>query len=135
MKAFVAGLVGACITASGSALAQDISFRSPTGNIHCMIFSGTDAAARCDLSEFTQSYPRPADCDLDFGYAFEVRAEGQGEPICAGDTVIDENAPVLAYGRSVVGSGITCTSEKTGMTCVNDEGHGFTLARRSQEAF
>ena len=135
MRVWMAGLVGACITASGPALAQDISFRSPTGNIHCMIFSGTDAAARCDVSEFTPSYQRPADCDLDFGYAFQVGAEGQGEPICAGDTVIDENASVLAYGRSVVSSGITCTSEKTGMTCVNEEGHGFTVARSSQEAF
>jgi len=135
MRTFVATLACAFMMAGGSALAQDISFRSPTGNIHCMIFSGADAGTRCDLSEFTQSYPRPADCDLDWGFAFEVSAAGLAAPICAGDTVIDENATVLDYGHSVVGSGITCTSAKTGMTCVNADGHGFTVARSRQKAF
>ncbi|MGJ8573129.1 MAG: DUF6636 domain-containing protein [Hoeflea sp.] len=135
MRTFVAGLACACMMVGGSALAQDISFRSPTGNIHCMIFSGAGAGARCDLSEFTQSYPRPVDCDLDWGFAFEVSARGPGTPICAGDTVIDQNAQVLDYEASVVGSGITCTSAKTGITCVNAEGRGFTVARSRQKAF
>jgi hypothetical protein len=119
----------------GSVLAQEISFRSPTGNIHCMIFSGTYAGARCDLSKFTASYRRPHDCDLDWGFAFEVGVVGPGTPICAGDTVRTQNAPVLDYGHSVAASGITCTSAKTGMTCVNAEGHGFSVARNSQRAF
>jgi hypothetical protein len=121
--------------ASGSALAQEISFRSPTGNIHCMIFSGTYAGARCDLSKFTPSYHRPVDCDLDWGFAFEVGVAGPGAPVCAGDTVRQQNAPVLDYGHSVTGSSVTCTSARTGMTCVNAEGHGFTVARSRQRAF
>lgn len=135
MRKFVAGLACGYVMASGSALAQDISFRSPTGNIHCMIFSGTYAGARCDLSKFTQSYPRPDDCDLDWGFAFAVSVTGPGAPICAGDTVREQTAPVLDYGHSVVSSGITCTSAQTGMTCVNAEGHGFTVARSRQKAF
>jgi hypothetical protein len=56
-------------------------------------------------------------------------------PICAGDTVMDPNAAVLDYGHSVVSDGITCTSAKSGMTCKNAEGHGFTVARAKQQAF
>ncbi len=125
----------ALICATSPATAQDVSFRSPSGNVHCMIFSGSYAGARCDLSEFTPSYPRPADCDLDWGFAFEVGVTGPGTPVCAGDTVMDPNAAVLDYGHSVISDGITCTAAKSGMTCVNAEGHGFTVARARQQAF
>lgn len=135
MAKLLAGLACGYIMMSGSALAQDSSFRSPTSNIHCVIFSDPYAAARCDLLNFTPSYPRPDDCDLDWGFAFEVSATGPGAPICAGDTVMNPDAPVLDYGHSVVGSGITCTSAKTGVSCMNAEGHGFTVARSRQKAF
>lgn len=135
MWKFVAGMACASILACGPSLAQELSFRSPTGNIHCMIFSGADAGARCDLASFTPSYSRPHDCDLDWGFAFEVGVTGPGSPICAGDTVRQPNARTLKYGQSVTASGITCTSAQTGMTCVNRQGHGFTVARARQRAF
>ena len=116
-------------------LAQEISFRSPTGNIHCMIFTGSYSGARCDLSKFTPTYIRPSDCDLDWGFAFEVGSTGPGAPLCAGDTVIHPGAAVLDYGHSVTRGGVTCTSERTGMTCRNTQGHGFTVARGRQQAF
>lgn len=135
MWKFVTALACGSIMACGSALAQEISFRSPTGNIHCMIFTGADAGARCDLANFTPSYPRPRDCDLDWGFAFEVGVIGPGSPICAGDTVRQPGARVLEYGQSVAGGGVTCTSAQAGMTCVNAQGHGFTVARARQRAF
>lgn len=115
--------------------AQDISFRSPTGNIYCTIFTGSYTAARCDLSRFTSSFKRPADCDLDWGYAFEVGPQGKGAPLCAGDTVKVPGAVVLNYGQSVSARGIMCTSARNGMTCINAQGHGFTVARARQSAF
>ena len=117
------------------AVAQDISFRSPTGNIHCMFITGDWTSVRCDLREFTPSYARPQSCDLDWGYAFEVGLTGAGQPLCAGDTVIDPNAPVLNYGQSVNVGSVACTSAKTGMTCMNREGHGFMVSRARQQAF
>jgi len=133
MRGLVLMLAASLITAP--AMAQDVSFRSPTGNIHCMIFTGSYTGARCDLSQFTSSYKRPADCDLDWGYAFEVGASGRGEPLCAGDTVKDPKAAVLDYGHSVSAGGLTCTSARTGMTCKNVAGHGFTVAKARQKAF
>jgi hypothetical protein len=115
--------------------AQEMSFRSPTGNIHCMIFTGSYSGARCDLGQFTQTYPRPPDCDLDWGFAFEVGAVGPGIPICAGDTVRNPGTAILDYGHSIRRGGITCLSERTGMTCTNAAGHGFKIARARQKVF
>lgn len=118
------------------AAAQDMaSFRSPTGNIHCLMLGGNPAFARCDLRAFTPSYRRPADCDLDFGHAFEVASRGYAGPVCAGDTVIQPGSPVLPYGAAISLGGITCRSERTGMTCTNRDGHGFSVARAAQRVF
>ena len=142
MKAMMARLlVTAVATAMGGlpALAADgeRAFRSPTGNIHCLMENTTDAhGVRCDLVEATVSYrKRPADCDLDYGKAFYLDALGRGEVACHGDTIIDPRAPVLDYGRSIEMGRVRCTSERSGMTCRNDIGHGFTIARAKQHVF
>jgi hypothetical protein len=114
-----------------------IGFQSPTGNIHCAmyIFDG-DAEARCDLRNFTPSYTkRPAGCDLDWGMAFAVGSSGKGLLACVGDTVLDPGNPVLPYGEAVSLGGISCVSAKTGMTCTNGEGHGFSVAKAKQKLF
>jgi hypothetical protein len=119
-------------------LASDmVFFQSPSGNIHCAIITGETSAARCDLMEFTQlNYPdAPADCDLDWGHAYEVGTSGKGAPICAGDTVASPESSVLPYGQSLFKGEFKCSSEDTGITCTNPEGHGFTVARRSQHMF
>jgi hypothetical protein len=43
--------------------------------------------------------------------------------------------PVLGYGRSWAWHGIRCTSERSGLTCKNQSGHGFVLRRQSQRVF
>lgn len=122
----------------GPALAQDyIGFQSPTGNIHCAMYvweGGTEA--RCDLRALTPSYRKaPAGCDLDWGSAFAVPARGKGYLVCAGDTVQDPGNPVLPYGQAVSLGGISCVSAKTGVTCTNAEGHGFSVAKAKQKLF
>lgn len=133
------GVVLALVLSAPAAAQEMILFRSPSGNIHCMIFQGDGdwQGARCDVLELTgMSYPvPPADCALDWGHAFEVGRSGPGAPVCAGDTVASPHGPVLGYGQSVSGGGVTCTSERTGMTCVNRQGHGFTVAKARQQVF
>ena len=68
---------------------------------------------------------RPADCDLDYGGAFEMNAKGPAARICHGDTVMDNALPVLAYGEVWQRGGFTCTSEQTGVTCFNADGAGY----------
>jgi hypothetical protein len=132
---WVAGFV---LWASAAAAQDMVFFQAPSGNIHCMIFVGDGdwQGARSDILQAELSYAlRPADCDLDWGHAFEVPRRGASYPVCAGDTVASPDAPVLDYGRSYSLGGITCSSEKSGMTCTNAEGHGFTLRRASQRLF
>lgn len=114
-----------------------IFFRSPSSNIQCMIATGEWPAARCDVMEVARmSFPvQPADCDLDWGHAFAVGPTGRGEPACVGDTVASPDAMQLGYGQSVELGGFRCISEKTGMTCVNGQGHGFTVAKAAQNVF
>jgi len=133
MRAFVLAI---CLAGGPAAAQEFLAFKSPSGNIACMIFAGGGySAARCDIAQATPSFRRPADCDLDWGHAFEVGASGSGYPVCAGDTVFEPGAPVLGYGRYVTLGGFTCTSERTGMTCVNAMGHGFSVARAAQRVF
>ena len=123
---------------SGPALADEyIGFRSPTGNIHCALYDFDGGAeARCDLRELAPSYRKaPAGCDLDWGSAFAVPADGKGYLVCAGDTVMDPRNPVLGYGQAVSLGGISCVSAKTGMTCTNAAGHGFSVAKAKQKLF
>ena len=130
-------VVASLMLASPGAAEDFIGFQSPTGNIHCAmyIFDGR-AEARCDLREYTPSYTRrPAGCDLDWGMAFALGASGKGVLACVGDTVQDRRNPVLPYGEAVSLGGISCVSAKTGMTCTNAEGHGFSVAKAKQKLF
>ena len=135
MKILLAALALAC---ASPALADDqIWFRAPSGNIHCVIDTGWNVA-RCDILQVTRQSFRtpPADCDLDWGHAFEITATGRkGTPACAGDTVASPDAMVLNYGQKVTLGGLTCRSARTGMTCLNPAGHGFTLAKAGQKVF
>lgn len=128
----------AFLSAASPAFTDDyLGFRSPTGNIHCAMYTlDGQAEARCDLREYTASYTkRPAGCDLDWGMAFAVGAAGEGQLACVGDTVQDPGNPVLPYGEAVSLGGISCVSSKTGMTCTNAEGHGFSVAKAKQKLF
>lgn len=131
LSALALALVAAPVSAG-----EDLWFRSPSGNIHCVIAAGPRPVARCDLLDFTPSFRRrPPDCDLDWGHAFEVAGRGPAGLVCAGDTVAVQGAPVLDYGHSVTLGGITCRSERTGMTCTNRDGRGFSIARARQSLF
>ncbi len=125
---------------TGSAHAQDalIGFQSPSHNIHCQFATGDNqSVVRCDVMQGTITAPRPRDCDLEWGRAFEIsnRHGRLGERICYGDTIMDPALPVLNYGATWQRSGFTCTAEQTGVTCFNADRHGFTLSRAMQTMF
>ncbi|MBA3865004.1 MAG: hypothetical protein H0X42_01445 [Solirubrobacterales bacterium] len=103
-------------------------FRSPSGNIGCMIFSG---GVRCDIVKRSWSPPpRPASCpsQVDFGQGLEVGGGGRGTFVCAGDTVRNPSAAKLPYGTETSAAGINCVSRASGITCTNAGGHGFFIS-------
>ena len=78
-------------------------FQSPSKNIACQYFDyDKQNILRCDISAMETKPRRPADCDLDYGGAFEMNAKGPAARICHGDTAMDKSLPVLAYGEAAV---------------------------------
>ena len=117
--------------------APSIFFQTPSHNISCVIWTGDDASVRCDIGQMTPTYTqRPDDCDLDWGNAFGITADGmKGELICYGDAVYDPNVITLGYGEVIEQAGLKCRSERKGLTCKNGRGHGFFLSKAKQELF
>lgn len=137
-----------CITASVPAAAPEpaaklVGFRTPSGNVHCAVdFTVEDQGPgipvlRCDIRQISnRPPPRPRDCDLEWGQAFELRPDAApATRLCYGDTVANEALPVLPYGRTWASHGYTCKSEQNGVTCVNAKGKGFELSRGLQRVF
>lgn len=114
-------------------LSLDRGFRSPSGNIHCQYFK-FDSVLRCDLKRIANApLPRPKECDMEFGQAFEIVAgKRPAGPICHGDTAINDRLPVLAYGDRWVRDDFVCQSERSGVSCRNSVGAGFHLSRAAQ---
>lgn len=126
--------------AAGPVMAQEdyITFKSPSGNILCGISSGHDASARCDMLSLTPTYTsRPPGCEADWGHSFYIGAyDRMGVLGCVGDVVDDpRQMPVLPYGARLDFGGITCVSEKAGVTCNNEAGHGFSIAKARQQLY
>ena len=124
------------LIASGAANAQSVGFLSPSKNIACAYFDyDKQNTLRCDIGAMDTKPRRPADCELDYGGAFEMNAKGPAARICHGDAVMDKSLPVLAYGEVWQRGGFTCKSEQTGVTCFNANRRGFSLSRVKQEVF
>jgi hypothetical protein len=111
------------------------SFRSPSGNIGCVMFEG---GARCDIGKREWSPPsRPASCpeQVDFGQGLAVEHTGEASIVCAGDTALDPSATELAYGEASELGGTQCISHSEGITCANHSGHGFFISTQSYNLF
>src|SRR5947207_15402413 len=99
------------LTPAASAYAQTAptGFQSPSKNIACQYFDyDKQNTLRCDISAMEAKPRQSADCDLDYGGAFEMNAKGPAARICHGDTVMDKSLPVLAYGEVRQRGGFTC---------------------------
>ena len=111
-------------------------FRLPSNNIACLYSAPAGrqpAALRCDILSGLSPEPR-ARCQLDWTGLAMTRS-GRAGPTCAGDTVYNARARVLAYGRTWRRGGFACTSRRAGLRCVNAARRGFFLARASWRVF
>ena len=111
------------------------AFRAPSGNIGCELVA--TQVARCDIRDHSWAPPpKPADCDLDWGFGLQVATTGQAGFVCAGDTAVDPASPVLTYGQRARQGSFVCESAETGVTCTNEAtGRGFFLSRESYRIF
>jgi hypothetical protein len=120
-------------------------FASPSGNIVCLYLDGKGVPStllECGIkSGLRPAPPRTADCRvLDYvGNRVTLSASGHAQPVaCAGDAgpFASPTTPAkLAYGSRWRGGGLSCTSQRSGLTCRNAAGHGFFLSRASWRSF
>lgn len=114
--------------------ADVFSFETPSGNIECSVGLGegpSDIICEIVQTSAPPPRPRPADCSASWGHRYSMRARGPVTMDCAPeprDLVISEKAP---YGQTGSWDGITCLSDTSGLQCMNLDGHGFFLSRRS----
>jgi hypothetical protein len=116
-------------TTTSSALSGS-KFQLPSKNIGCTVGEGVLV---CDILSGLKPEPKRK-CEVDWT-GMEMERLGPAQPRCAGDTAYDQKSPVLAYGESWAKDGFSCTSAQTGLRCVNQEGHGFSLAREQWAQF
>jgi hypothetical protein len=112
-------------------------FQSPTHNIGCYLSSQQGGSVRCDIREHAWTAPpKPAYCDVDWGGGLQVGSKRRGSIVCAGDTVLDPGAPVLAYGKASEVGPIACRSSEAGVRCSDSlSGHGFFVSRQRYALF
>jgi hypothetical protein len=140
MKLATSALLFASLAAAAHADDLATEFRSPSGNILCSFSDYENVQrVRCDIINHADNppvLPMPVDCENDWGNMFVVNKTGKAGLECAGDLAANpESAKTLGYGDVINNYGITCQSEKAGMTCINKDGHGFIVSRAQQKLF
>ena len=139
LAASVVGLVVLTGSASASSSSGLKGFQTPTRNIVCGGYAGSQPAfLRCDISSgLKPKPPRPKGCEFDFGGTLTLSAKGRARIGCVSDVVLPNpaKARVLAYGKTWRYGPFKCRSARTGLTCRNRKGHGFVLSRERWSRF
>jgi hypothetical protein len=114
----------AALFAPAGAQAAYRDFQSPSGKIGCAFYSDAET-------------PRFVRCDWNGGgdHALTLRETGKGRRTHITDTVRNPDAKVLAYGKTTTFGPLRCTSRRSGLTCRNKAGHGFTVSVEKQRVF
>jgi hypothetical protein len=102
-------------------------FRTPSRNIVCVL---TKDNARCDIAKKSwRPTPKPADCDLDWGFGLYVDKTGKAGFTCTGDSLLGASKQTLEYGHALRAGDLVCDSQSAAISCSNEaSGHGFTLS-------
>ena len=107
-------------------------FVLPSGNIFCAVTTYAEGGLECSIASLLD--PSPGPCEVDWTGIFLPHG-GSAEPVCAGDALLGgadpHDLPRLDYGQSWGYGDIACSAEQTGLSCENEAGGGFTLARAS----
>ena len=105
-------------------------FQTPSGNILCESFS---SSLVCVIDSGLVPEPPQKFCPVDWIGLF-VRVGEYSGPGCSGDPGIERSlATELPYEQTWSRAGVTCRSEKSGLTCEDDVGNGFSLASAGWE--
>jgi len=103
-------------------------FASPSGNIECDM---SRSGVTCTIASITFTPPAAAGCTGALGHVVALDSSGVHLPCPEGPapTVAGADVPELVYGSSSTVGAFTCTSATNGVTCTDESGVGFRLAR------
>jgi hypothetical protein len=126
---------------SGTAWAGDeetinyTGFETPSGNINCTALVRNEVAelVSCTIIEFDRDTIGNGCGNGEWN--FEVERAGRGNQECVTDSYGLFPRPQLGYGSTWQLEGFNCEIEKSGVTCKNSQGHGFSLSRIEQRVF
>lgn len=109
------------------------AFVTPTGNIVCWIDDAADQWG-CLVKERTYAEPAGAeDCLQSFGQGFSSVQGSALMPLCRGGVITAAETgggAVLPYGQAITVGDVTCGSDESGVTCLDQaSGHGLFLSR------
>ena len=126
--------------AIGNAATRLPGFRSPSGNIECLVLP-RGRAILCTLGSADYARRLQARCMAPSGagvdwHGFMLAATGKGAINCSGGILYNPTTQrpsyvTLAYGKSWRQGVFTCWSRISGVTCRNRSGHGLTVSRQS----
>lgn len=122
----------------GAASADVWTFETPSENIQCSVGEEPEASdLTCTIIERSgpPARPLPADCMSNWGHTFFMRNTGPVEMLCEELQRHRDGFDRAEYGVTGTFGGFTCHSEKSGLTCRNEDGHGFALSRSRQVLF
>lgn len=114
------------------------TFETPSENIQCVVgedFGGSDLTCTIIERQGPPALPRPAGCGSDWGHVFFMGNRGSVSMECKPLDRSKGGFSRAEYGVRGEFGGFVCHSEKTGLECRNEDGHGFFLSRRSQRVF
>lgn len=164
MLKFTSAILALLATTAANAQSQSFTyeeanqgFKTPSGNIVCMsgvtMQNGKEDIPSIDcrigkVDHWTMTSPSctPAKWDKFNVFTIEHRAK-QARLDCIESNYAEivreqqqfglfkNGLRVLNYGDTWRLGGVSCTSEMSGLTCRNTEGHGFSLSRKSQSVF
>jgi hypothetical protein len=106
-------------------------FKTPTGNIECVVWLETGYSfMRCTIDEVENAPPQPASCPGDWGHDITMEADGPAQWACVSDVLPPDNPPImLAYGEKWRRGAFECRSTRVGIRCTNAVEHRLFLSR------
>lgn len=135
MRFFIVSLLAILVT--NPALAGGFGFQTPSGNIYCNghVTGGGGISCTIVSKNGTPPKPKPGGCAGYWGHDFNLDGNGSASMSCGSKPQRVDYTDIATYGVSADFGNITCTSERTGLSCKNKHGHGFSLSRDSQKIF
>jgi hypothetical protein len=116
----------------GSARQSQVTFRTPSGNVNCVVnATGGIASVQCWVLS-ARCYNRNIGQTVAYAWALPPYRGSVPRRFCPGDFV--PATSVLRYGNLLRRGNVTCQSMRRGLRC-DRRAHGFLLSRERQKTW